>query len=392
MVTVLHLTPRMAMGFGISEVLAALDAPLRSMGVEGVVGCLEHDDHYPDISVRRVRPYAPDVSALVRRVGADVVVAHGSPYFEVLPALGGVRTIAYEYGDPTPAMFPEDGPERARIAEHKREQVYPSVSAVATISAFVRHDIGWPAARVIRLGSDHVPDLGTKPWLPAPEPGPLRVGVLMRLGAGEAAYKGSRHLLDLVTHCRERGLPVRFELMGRGRPQDAEHYRRAGLEVHLNATDAERTEFLRRIDVFVTTSQWEGTNLPLVEAQALGTPSLAFDTGAHPEFTPFVFSSRDAMVAQLAVYARRPDLLADHGAMSYRFVRRHLDWRTTAQQLTTLLRGLPEPPQHPPGMTPGSSLSDRRLIARLRRSLHHHGVAGTARRAGHMMTGRGTPP
>jgi len=36
-------------------------------------------------------------------------------------------------------------------------------------------------------------------------------------------------------------------------------------------------------DVFVSTSQWEGFNLPLAEAQANGKPVIAYQIGAHKE-------------------------------------------------------------------------------------------------------------
>ena len=45
-------------------------------------------------------------------------------------------------------------------------------------------------------------------------------------------------------------------------------------------------------------------NLPLVEAQALGTPGLAFDTGAHPEFTPLLYRSVADVAEQIAAYHR----------------------------------------------------------------------------------------
>lgn len=38
-----------------------------------------------------------------------------------------------------------------------------------------------------------------------------------------------------------------------------------------------------KCDVYVTASTWEGFNLPLVEAQLMGTPGVAFDVGAHGE-------------------------------------------------------------------------------------------------------------
>lgn len=378
---VLMLAPFMKLGYGVSEAIAALARNLEPIGIMTTVACLEHDNHYYDIDVRTVRPNREAVLDLTARIRAGAVVAHGSPFFEVLPTLSGqVRTVAYEYGDPTPEMFTSDATERRRIADAKRVAVYPRVDEVATISEFVRHDIGWPEAHVVRLGVEHVPDLGTKPLIPPPDAlQPLRVGTLMRLGEGEAHYKGNDLLLEIQRAALGLGDDrIRFEVMGRGKDADAVRFRELGFGVHLNATDDERSAFLRDIDVFVSPSLWEGTNLPLVEAAALGTPALAFDTGAHPEFTPLLFSNVADMVAQIQAYERsRTGLLREHGALSYRYVHRAMSWDVAAIRFGALLRGTHNrPPQRRP-----LKVRVRTKTHKLRRSVTEHGLESTSRQA-----------
>lgn len=376
------LTPLMKMGYGVPEAIASLARGMAPLGIDTVVGCMDSDDSFGDLQIRRVNPHAPLVLDLAAQEGATVVVANGSPFFEVLPALTGkVRTIAYEYGDPTPEMFDADAAERRAIVEHKRSAVYPNVDAVAAISEFIRHDIGWPQARVIVLGVDHIPDLGCKPAACAAA-APLRVGTLMRLGAGEARYKGTELLPQLRSATADalsaHDGAVRFEVMGRGTQADADRLREAGFTVHLNASDVERAAYLRELDVFISPSRWEGMNLPLVEAQALGTPGLAFDTGAHPEFTPLMFRSVADVALQVAAYdSDREGLLAAHGAGAYAFVRGRLRWQEAAEQMARLIRD----------QAPLDAPRRRRLPARVadkaRRgvlSLRHHGLRETWRR------------
>jgi len=50
-----------------------------------------------------------------------------------------------------------------------------------------------------------------------------------------------------------------------------------------DATDDEMPSYYAACDVYATATQWEGFNIPLVEAQACGKPVVAFDTGPHPE-------------------------------------------------------------------------------------------------------------
>lgn len=376
-VTVLMLTPRMRMGYGVSEAIAAAAPFMARHGVRVVVGTPENDGHYADLTVVRAKADPEGVLDLAARHGASVVMAHGSPFFEILPALRGrVRTIAYEYGDPTPEMFADDMELRKQIATAKLTDVYPHVDAVAAISEFIRHEIRWPATEVIILGVDHVPDQGPKRPRGAGAP-PLRVGTLMRLGAGEARYKGVELLPQIQQAIRQLYPPVQFEVMGRGEQADADALTEAGFVVHRNATDAQRTEYLRSLDVFISPSKWEGTNLPLVEAQALGTPGLAFDTGAHPEFTPLVFSSVALMAEQVAAYAEDRALLEEHGRLSREFVRARMQWERTGAQLAALVKDLaPEPP--PMRRSPWQRV--KRKARRGVLSLRVHGVMGTIRR------------
>ena len=97
------------------------------------------------------------------------------------------------------------------------------------------------------------------------------------------------------------------------------------------------TAYLRRLDVFISCSQWEGFNLPLVEAQALGTVGLAFDVGAHPEVTPLVVAHLHEAVTLIDTYSRHPGLLGEHAAKGYHFVRRRFAWNDTT---TRFLSGI----------------------------------------------------
>jgi hypothetical protein len=380
-VKVLMLAPRMALGYGVAEAVAMQVRKLRQLGIQCEVGCLERDGTYDDVSPRRVAADPDSIRFEAARTGARVVIAHGTPYFEALPALAGdFWTIAYEYGDPTPELFDHDAAERRRIADRKRRTVYPAVDAVAAISEFIRHDIGWPDARVVRLGTEHIADVGAKQWLPPRVPAqPLRVGALMRLGAGEARYKGHAELLELRARVAEIRPEVTFEIMGRGESQDAAAFQAAGFRTHLNASTVERLEYLRGLDVFVTTSLWEGTNLPLVEAQALGTPGLAFDTGAHPEFTPLVFASIEEMAVQIDEYAYQPDLLSWHGRMSYQFVRGGLTWNRTGLELLRLISEVTGAAER--AAPPRPRLMKRQVAAarRLRGGLRESGWRDTVR-------------
>jgi hypothetical protein len=89
----------------------------------------------------------------------------------------------------------------------------------------------------------------------------------------------------------------------------------------LNCSDAEKWDYLKGLDLFVSCSLWEGFNLPLAEAQALGTAAIAFDTGAHPEVCPLLFSNLQEAAHFVTACASDPELLKKHSLAASHFVR-----------------------------------------------------------------------
>jgi glycosyltransferase involved in cell wall biosynthesis len=331
----------MEQGWGVSLEIGEIARRLRRDGIYVAVGALHIDDTFDWLGVRRVEPTAEEVRMFAYDCGADVIVAQTSPYFERLPELADEFEVwAWENGDPSPFLFTADQQERSRIIRHKRETVYPRAARVIAISDFIKHDIGWAPAQVIRLGGDHMPERPPKSIeeLGDPASGTIRLGTLMRLGAGEAHYKGNTLFLQLVDHLHERGVPVEAHVAGRGTEQDALAFAARGIVPHLNLTHAEKVEYLRGLDLFVSMSLWEGFNLPLVEAQALGTLSLALDVGSHPEVCPYLISTpldTERYVAR-AVVDRH--WLRDASALCARFVRSRYSWEATTSQVAAMLR------------------------------------------------------
>lgn len=340
MKSILFLSAMMDQGWGVSLEIGEICRRLRRDGTGAYVAAGRTDGSFDWLGVDLVEPDDQAIRALAARRGVDVIAAHTSPYFEVLPSLSeGFETWAWENGDPTPAFFVDSRRERAAIARHKREAVYPRVRRVIAISDFIKHDIGWPGADVVRLGCDHVPAMPPKSPADVGAEGAraIRVGTLMRLGRGEAHYKGNHLFLQVMEAVRARHLGAEFHVAGRGTDEDAASFTARGVVPHLNLDDAAKIQYLRSLDVFVSMSLWEGFNLPLAEAQAVGTFSLALDTGAHPEVCPYLMGHPDDAVRYIARAAERRDWLRDASARCARFVRGHYSWDATAAEVRRLL-------------------------------------------------------
>jgi glycosyltransferase involved in cell wall biosynthesis len=297
------------------------------------VGTIHADGNFANSNTFLMNPDAQEILKFCDDWDIDVVLAQTTPYFEVLPHLvGHIPVIVYEHGDPTPAFFAEDGDERERIRQNKIQNVYPHVNKVLASSYFLVHDIEWPAAQVVTLGCDHVPDLGLKPEMAVSSvgAGPLKVGTLMRLGPGEAQYKGNTVFRELVEQLRSRNSGIEFYVMGRGTEADGNEWSSIGVHPILNAPDDEKAEYLRGLDVFVSPSMWEGFNLPVVEAQALGTVGIGFDAGAHPETALHLASSLNDAISMIEHWNTHREHLAIACERAYKYVRTEFSWTVTA--------------------------------------------------------------
>lgn len=324
----------MKRGFGVSVVAREVADRMGPTGWNMFIGCLEFDEWYGAEDVFELRPSPETIFEFCQTNNIEIVVAQTSPYFEVLPALEmWIPTVVFEHGDPTPTMFENDVQEREQIKVNKLKRVYPNVDEVLASSHFLRHDIGWLDAKVVPLGCDHVTDYGPKTFEDrSSDFAPLKVGSLMRLGAGEALYKGLSEYLAVVEQFEGQG-GIEFSIMGRGDESDRVWWEERGVRCYLNATDEERSEYLSKLDVFISPSKWEGFNLPLVEAHASGTVGLAFDAGAHPETTPFLLANVDDAVFLIHEWASDHSRLLVASEQCYRYSRRKFSWAGTAMEL-----------------------------------------------------------
>ena len=334
MKNVLMLTSVMKRGYGVSVVAREVADRMGLAGWRMYIGCLEVDEFYAADDVVVLRPSSQTIFEYCQANEIQIVVAQTSPYFEVLPALEmWIPTVVFEHGDPTPTMFEHDVADREQLKVHKLKRVYPKVDEVLTSSHFLRDEIAWPSAKVVPLGCDHVVDYGPKIFdFSAGDDSPLRIGTLMRLGAGEAFYKGLDEYLTIIEEFEGRD-GFEFSIMGRGDESDKVWWEQRGVRCYVNATDEERSVYLSELDVLISPSRWEGFNLPLVEAHASGTVGLAFDVGAHPETTPFLLSNLADATFLLEEWHGDRGKLKLASDRCYRYSRQKFTWQATAMEL-----------------------------------------------------------
>lgn len=233
-----------------------------------------------------------EAAAFALEAEMDCVMAHTMPFFGIPKFIGAwPRSIIYDHGEPKPEWF-EDADERRRINTEKRF-FYRLASLVLTISDVIKEESGFERAGVLTHGNSHLATWDPARTLSRPPlrerlgfSGSLVVLNVCRFHEGERRYKGLDEYIGVMREVR-RGHPdlkVRFVLCGKGTADDRRAMREAGLEVFANVSDSELIDMYVAADLYMNFSKWEGYNLGIGQALALGLPVMASDIPAHRKF------------------------------------------------------------------------------------------------------------
>ena len=202
--------------------------------------------------------------------------------------------VIFDHGEPPPDWFPDDAVDRKNIDAEKRF-CYALADMVMTNTASVKDEIGWEQAVVAGLGNSHLTiwhaGRALRRDLIRNRLGMDGKFVLLnvcRFHARERIYKG----VDEYVAVREQlqlahpdiAEKIRFVLCGRGSAADQLEMERQGLTVYANVTDNELIDLYTAADLYVNFSKWEGYNLGIGQALALGLEVIASDIPAHRRF------------------------------------------------------------------------------------------------------------
>lgn len=410
------LTERMILGFGVDLVVDQTARRLARSGCEVSVYTTRSELDPGSVPYRivvlpdQLGCHDPDSLSfqaaalrLLRQEPIDVWVPQTPPFYSwsaQLPA----PVVCVEHGTPPGHFFPArfgrflDAATERRF-RHTYARLRPADGLVA-ISASIREALPEavrPRCVVIPNGGDHYPaasaaeaaqlrgSLGVAPGQP----------LLAWVGRIEPErdhqpYKGFGAFLRLSEALQRRHPQLAVVVVGRGRESAAAFLRQRGLLPLLNLPAERMPALLAAADLFVSTSRWEGFNLPLVEAQAQGTPVVAYHLCAHPEVVaegisgllvpcpgPGPDPAASDATAEAALLEAVSGLLEDPGRLAAlaegaRAQAARFRWDATAAQLLQLLEACraealanPAAAQPEPLPRPPSRLRD--LAHRLRR-------------------------
>lgn len=241
-------------------------------------------------------------SQIFRDSSPDIVLIGGWPFFSSILLFSkiGVKTVFMDCG-----AVPLDGyPDSTLIIQNRlrnlRKQYLKYSTLITPISKFIattQSSIDAPSVPInpILLGADHM----EKPiWLASKVNTIIKYysleliqslkekncKLILNLGRWEpGCYKNSEAIFQLSN--KMKGEMQNIIILILADPNNIEilpEFKTCIIPIGF-PDDEELQEIMRRVDLGVSVSLWEGFNLPLAEMQWLNKPVLAFNVGAHPE-------------------------------------------------------------------------------------------------------------
>jgi len=296
------------------------------------------------------------------RTRPDVILVGGWPFYAAIPFFRSVcPEVIYVDCGAVPLEGYEGGALRTQQKLRQlRAEFLPQVSRIVVNSDFTRKtqsvvDSGGAVpAQTILLGADHVENsLWASAHVRGAEPSGQALAVvdglkaagrkvILSLGRWETGcYKNSEEALALLRAVREQ---IPYAVLAILAPADVEIPSDLREAVHLLGfpDDTELAEIMRKSDLGVSLSRWEGFNLPLAEMQWLNRPALAYDLAAHPEVIlhpRFLCSDFGDMVGKsVAILSGRGLSGEIHAEALLRF-RHRFRWSRMIEEFQQLLTG-----------------------------------------------------
>lgn len=331
-------------GHGVPVVLDIHARYLAQQGHDVIVGGPQRPNDFVYAGCRRVVLDTPHEAAMYAvKHGVDCVIMHTPPFFSTMRWLGNsIKTLVYDHGEPPPDLFPDAEVRRLQLIE--KSFCLEMADALYANSQATRDDSGNRRMGVIPLGNTHLAQwdesmLERRRTRRSALDLEGRVVVLnvCRFHENERYYKG----IDDYCAVKDRleidwpGEASRFVfvLAGKGGEDDIEEMESRGLRVFANVSDQEMLDLYCCADLYANFSRWEGYNLGIGQALAMGLDVVASDIPVHRTFPIYTSSNTQDQARKLV------ELSAGTSAKCKRAAKA-TPWEPLLEQLSAVLTKL----------------------------------------------------
>lgn len=305
-------------GHGVAVVVDIHARHLASLGHDVILGGPFSASGFAYPGCRRAYLESPQQAAIYAvQHGVDCVIMHTPPYFSTMRWLGTqIKTLAYDHGEPPPELFPDAEARNAELDE--KAFCLEMADALYANSEATRDESGHDNMGVIPLGNTHLAQwdcsmVERRAQVRARlgfDDGTIVVLNVCRFHAAERYYKG----IDEYCAVRDRllnefadvGERFVFALVGKGTAKDVQEMEQRGLRVFANVTDVEMLDMYCCADVYANFSRWEGYNLGIGQALAMGLGVVASDIPVHRTFPIFTASETSLQAAKIVELGLNP--------------------------------------------------------------------------------------
>lgn len=163
-----------------------------------------------------------------------------------------------------------------------------------------------------------------------------------RLNLTNQPYKGLAELSSLYQELHQKYKNLKFMAVGYGSRNDEEYLKNQGIHAIGNAPESFMPLIYSSCDIYTTASRWEGFDLPVVEAQGFGKPTICYNIGAHPEVsrneqTGYIVYDRQEFKEKLEILIQRPKRRIEMGKKAIQNAK-EFTWENSVNNYDRLIR------------------------------------------------------
>lgn len=341
---VMFLSWTYVIGNGVALVIRLQIQRLISEGFEVIVAGPLSQNEFAFEGCRRLDLSTAILAANIASLeNVDCVIVHTPPFFSITRYLGRWPMVYFfDHGEPNPEFF-EDRLQRESVNWEKRFCA-PLAKRIFAISRTTAEQSFQRDVTILRNGNSHMANWSPK-WSEPRRTTRAKLGWedkfvvlnVCRFGPGERRYKGIDRFIEVMEeswfcHPDSRGKIV-FALVGKADADDVVEMQSQGLAVFPNVSDEFMIELYAASDLYMNFSKWEGYNLGVGQAMAMGLPVIASDIEAHREFPIITTNIVSVAVGKLHEYFR----VAAQGETRRRAIT--FDWDEPISKLVDSIRG-----------------------------------------------------